>query len=155
MLTYAQWDVIADAYIPCLAFILLAQMIYTLYLQQYRQLTGHVIIALLLITTVYIIRYIDNITQTWASFGLDYSTHTALALVILIAIGKFKNMSKTNTYYFLICSFAAYIFLMKWMNYHTVMDMLTTFVFLLICSAILIYSAEKITKCYRTHDLSL
>ena len=126
MLTYEQWDTIADAYIPSLALIYFMLIAYTIYQRQYGLALTYFAMTLLCSVVVYSLMFIDNAMHIWPRFNLDYSTHTALALVFVQSIWQIISNVKIFTKIFLILSFVSYLLLMKWMAYHSVRDMLTT-----------------------------
>jgi hypothetical protein len=67
--------------------------------------------------------YVDQYFQLWASFNLDYSTHTAAALALVV----FVSLGKSNSYKWLLTgSLVTYGYLMYLLNYHSWIDMLTT-----------------------------
>lgn len=74
------------------------------------------------IVIVYTVMFADESLSIWPRIGLDYSTHTAIALVFVIhhcfSQAKYKMYS--------ILLFILYLILMKGMGYHSVLDMLTT-----------------------------
>ncbi|HHS99970.1 MAG TPA: hypothetical protein ENK73_03850 [Thiomicrospira sp.] len=122
MLTYQQWDLIADSYIPVLATFTLV-----LLLQQSKQPgTKYGLINLfhlvLSIVFIYLMMFIDQTFELWPSFGLDYSTHTALALVFVIFIG----LNNVKCCIASCLSMFMYAGLMIYQEYHSVLDILTT-----------------------------
>ena len=131
MLTYKQWDTIADAYIPSLALIYFMLIAYTIYQRQYGLALTYFAMTLLCSVVVYSLMFIDNAMHIWPRFNLDYSTHTALALVFVQSIWQIISNVKIFTKIFLILSFVSYLLLMKWMAYHSVRDMLTTILVLI------------------------
>lgn len=72
---------------------------------------------------VYSWMFIDKAYQLWASKGLDYSTHSAAALALIVVIGQGKSLLNKV---FLIVSLVTYAFLMYLLNYHSWGDMFTT-----------------------------
>ena len=131
MLTYEQWDTIADAYIPTLALIYFMLIGYKIYQRQYGLASTHFVITLLCSVVVYSLMFLDNAIHIWPRFNLDYSTHTALALVFVQSIWQITPSVKKPTKLFLALSFFSYLLLMKWMGYHSVLDMLTTILVLI------------------------
>jgi len=131
MLTYEQWDTIADVYIPSLALIYFMLIGYTIYQRQYGLALTYFVMTLLCSVVVYSLMFIDNAMHIWPRFNLDYSTHTALALVFVQSIWQVISNVKIFTKIFLILSFVSYLLLMKWMAYHSVRDMLTTILVLI------------------------
>lgn len=75
---------------------------------------------------------VDMAWDIWPRFGADYSTHTAIALALVFIIvrllpvwQKGRRASKALLTGAL-ASLLAYMLLMKWMDYHTFLDMFTT-----------------------------
>lgn len=140
-LSYRQWDAIADSYIPLL--VLLNVMHLVLYVlhgthcfkafifQYLKQSSIHIACILLCLIWVYGLMFIDNALKIWPAFSydghiLDYSTHTALAWVFscylfFVYQQRFKLVSVL-----LLITMGLYLCLMKFQNYHTFADMLTT-----------------------------
>lgn len=154
-LSFQQWDVIADSYIPVLA--LLSAIHLALYFLQGTQFCKgfifeylkHSLLRLaciiLCLIWVYGLMFLDHALNIWPSFNynghiLDYSTHTALAWVfssyLFFAYQKhFKWIAGL-----IVMSMALYLGLMKYQNYHTVADMLTTSLVVLPPMALLLKS---------------
>lgn len=126
MLTYEQWDTIADAYIPTLALIYFILIGYKIYQRQYRLASMYFVITFLCSVVVYSLMFLDNAIHIWPRFDLDYSTHTALALVFVNSIWQIIANTRKLSKLLLAFSFFSYLLLMKWMAYHSVLDMLTT-----------------------------
>ncbi|GAM62874.1 hypothetical protein JCM19232_4551 [Vibrio ishigakensis] len=76
---------------------------------------------------LYVMRFVDIALDIWPSFGSDYSTHTAVALVLVVQIWmlnvRFGVLSAL--------SLAGYMQLMNFLDYHTYLDMVSTSLFLL------------------------
>jgi hypothetical protein len=70
----------------------------------------------------YGLMFLDRHLGIWPAFGLDYSTHTAtaLGLVILLSIEARKLAGVWSI------SFVCYVLLMLYQRYHTVADVVTT-----------------------------
>ncbi len=70
----------------------------------------------------YGLMFLDNRYKVWPALGLDYSTHTAVALGLVILLSF--NATKLKALW---CgSFAAYVLLMLYQRYHTIADIVTT-----------------------------
>lgn len=131
MLTYEQWDTIADAYIPSLALIYCVIIGYKIYQRQYNTALLNIAVTLLSSVVVYSLMFLDKAMHIWPQFNLDYSTHTALALVFVHSIWHITADVKKLLRACVALSFFKYLLLMKWMAYHSVLDMLTTILVLL------------------------
>lgn len=143
MLTYEQWDMIADAYIPSLALIYFVIIGYKIYQRQYRIVSMHTAITLLSSVVVYGLMFFDRAMHIWSQFTLDYSTHTALALVFVHSIWHITSNIKKFLRVYVGLSFVSYLLLMKWMAYHSALDMLTTILALTPFFVIIIIFCKK------------
>ena len=70
----------------------------------------------------YGLMFLDNKLQLWPALGLDYSTHTAVALVLVVYL--LANSPKAP--WFWLTSLVGYVLLMLYQRYHTVADIMTT-----------------------------
>lgn len=121
-MTYEQLDTIADAYIPCL---LLGNLVsVALITRRQGARRGGLSLAVLLIAVggVYSVMLADHHLNLWPSLGLDYSTHTALALVAASSLTFWRR----GIILTVSLSLLAYCGLMRYQAYHTVADMLST-----------------------------
>ncbi len=119
-------DQIADSYTPLLLVIALLDVVL-------RWRSGDKLHGLKLIyavVAVYGWMYIDNHFQLWHSQGLDYSTHTAAALALVICISGHKRIAVKLV---LASSLLAYGYLMSLLGYHSWPDMLTTALIIALC----------------------
>lgn len=123
MLTYEQLDFIADSYIPILALASLAFGI-----KQYKEALRRNLLCLpSSVGIAYGFMYIDALLQLWPSVGLDYSTHTAVALLFVVNL-SFVSQRVLQT---AVGSLIAYCGLMVYQRYHTVLDIISTIAVLL------------------------
>ena len=74
--------------------------------------------------------FTDNRFQLWHSLGLDYSTHTAAALALVICIAVRKRLSVKIV---LASSLVLYGCLMSLLAYHSWSDMLSTAAIIALC----------------------
>ena len=136
MLTYQQLDTFADSYIPLLGTIVLGSVIMTIRAgDSYTRLNKHAA-TLVSVILVYGLMLIDAQLQIWPRFGLDYSTHTALATVLVISIARqvgdlVNSHSDRFTYWswiiFLLLTLVGYFALMIYQQYHGLADIVSTF----------------------------
>jgi len=122
MLDYQTLDTIADAYTPLLALVCLGLLTKAGYQKQFSQLKilGLFVIYSLLVS--YGIMVWDNQFNMWPALGLDYSTHTAVAFSLMASLCLMhKPLSK-----YWVTSLFLYGALMKYQNYHSYADMLST-----------------------------
>lgn len=121
-MTYEQLDAIADAYIPVLAILtIVAVAIRGIKLGWWAALKTF---APFLLGTlaIYGVMFVDNALGFWPAFGLDYSTHTALALVFVCGLGMMQRAVMLAA----ITSMLAYCALMVYQQYHTLSDIVWT-----------------------------
>ena len=114
--------VLADLYNPALVLLSLVCISLPTRQRQWKHagllLAGFIGIAVI----AYGIRYLDDNNGLWMRFGLDYSTHTATSLGMVI----FLSFAVPRHWKVLSLSFVSYALLMMHLGYHTAMDILTT-----------------------------
>lgn len=123
------WAIIANIYSPVLV-VAFAFQVY----QRARNSTkarpviwGWALRLAIFLAIIYGIRTIDYLLGLWPYFGLDYSTHTAFALIfswLLWQTGERSDQWEGNSV--LVLAFCSYLALMYLLNYHTVGDMFST-----------------------------
>jgi hypothetical protein len=121
-MTYEQWDAIADAYIPLIGCISLIVILNTGFRSGLRTGTKQLLATLVSTLYIYALMFADNYFQIWPSFGMDYSTHTALALVFVTYLFTHSKALKWVS----VASVIAYAILMMYQHYHTFSDIITT-----------------------------
>ncbi|MBT5876509.1 MAG: hypothetical protein HOH43_24000 [Candidatus Latescibacteria bacterium] len=122
LLTYQQWDFVADAYIPILAAASLYQ-IWKSIKQKSSVWNGSGIRPMLWsVVIVYLVMKIDAATGIWSSLELDYSTHLALSLALAFPLVR----GFWPWRFLVLLSILLYASLMVYQNYHTTEDLLTT-----------------------------
>lgn len=115
-------DVIANAYNPLLALISLLFSFVGVFKSQWKQ-TGLRLLALAVVACVaYGFQFLDGYLNIWPTFGLDYSTHTAVALGFAIFLSVNARKLKTLWSGF----FVGYVLLVLYQRYHTSSDIATT-----------------------------
>ncbi len=122
MLTFEQWAQIADAYIPLLALASLALIARGAYHSGRKAAVPPLASLTASAAQVYLLMAVDNYVEIYPAFGLDYSTHTAVAWVFMI------QLLRSNSNYFnpLMTSLILYAALMVYQGYHTFADILMT-----------------------------
>ncbi|ERB63041.1 hypothetical protein G3U99_12320 [Vibrio coralliilyticus OCN008] len=121
-MTYEQWDAIADAYIPLIGCISLITILSVGFRSGLRTGTKQLLATLVSTLYIYALMFADNYFQIWPSFGMDYSTHTALALVFVTYLFSHSKALKWVS----VASMIAYAILMMYQHYHTLADIITT-----------------------------
>lgn len=137
LLSYQTLDTIADAYVPALAITALISM--AAKLGQPRLALKEFCAFLLLAFLAYGLMFMDTAHRLWASRGWDYSTHTAIAAACvwyLFWLHKSKRVlagffHQPWVYIFWPLSLIGYLALMRYQQYHSWADMLTTLLALL------------------------
>lgn len=122
MLTYQQWDAIADSYLPILLALCLVFLFVTFWQKKFKQGAIEFVSLVLGTVSIYSIMFIDNALKIWPSFNSDYSTHTALALVFIFYLCQKHKIALIGA----IGSMCGYIVLMMYQEYHTFLDIITT-----------------------------
>lgn len=111
---------VADFYLPSLLLVTLG--VGTLEIMRgYRWFWVKLFASAILVFSVMLLDYYVRI---WALLGLDYSTHTALALALVIFIGT--GLQSRMGWGFLLASFLAFLQLMSHLVYHSWADMGST-----------------------------
>lgn len=119
---YGTLDWIADAYTPLLAVIALVFIIIALFRSQWR-LAGRRLLALAVVLSIaYGLMLLDGRFYLWPALGLDYSTHTAVAMVLVAFL--LAEEPRLSVLWF--GSLAGYALLMLYQGYHTFSDIAIT-----------------------------
>ncbi|WP_318463121.1 hypothetical protein [Photobacterium leiognathi] len=140
-MTYQQWALIADVYTPMIALACFISILRVMMKGSMQQGLIRLVLVILSTIFIYTMMFIDNILHIWPAFGLDYSTHTAIALVFV----AYFIVYKSRLMYLMLISMFSYALIMVHQHYHTVADILTTTVFIL--PVLLIIQSRKFTKC--------
>lgn len=122
MPSYEALDAIADAYTPLLAIMSLSFLVVALFKARWR-LAGLRLLTLAAgLAVAYGLMYVDARFNIWPTLGLDYSTHTAVALVLVVFLG----VNQARLVLPAVGSLIVYILLMLYQGYHTVSDIALT-----------------------------
>ncbi len=121
-MSYEQLDRIADAYIPALALIWLIACIATGRARGWQAGVARLLLGVLALVLVYGVAWLDERGALWPRFGLDYSTHTAVAAAVIVAI----TTAARRLRWLLALSFVGYCLLMLYQRYHTLGDIAST-----------------------------
>jgi hypothetical protein len=128
MPNYETLDTIADAYIPILALFSLIAIAIPATQHRRKVATQRLLKILIFAAIAFGLMFIDSWLGLWPAFGLDYSSHTAVSLVLVI----FLSLINKKLIIFWMVSFIAYLLLMRYQQYHTFADMVTTTVAVII-----------------------
>lgn len=132
LLNYETLDTLADLYIPALA--VAALVSFALTLSQPRLALKAFCGFSLLLILAYGVMFLDAAHRIWAVQGWDYSTHTAVAAACAWYLFWLRNhRSLLGGFFqqrwvalFWPVSFVGYLLLMRYQQYHSWPDMLTT-----------------------------
>ncbi|WP_305842902.1 hypothetical protein [Photobacterium leiognathi] len=140
-MTYQQWAFIADVYTPMIALSCFISILRVMMKGNVQQ--GFIRLGLVVLSTLFIygVMFLDNALHIWPAFGLDYSTHTAIALVFV----AYFIVYQSRLMHLMVISMFSYALIMVHQHYHTVADILTTAVFIL--PVLLLIQSRKFTKC--------
>ena len=123
-MSYESLDRIADSYIPFLSLIALGSIIFPVNFSKsvFLRISVNFLFLIGLVLLVYILMYIDSCFGVFTYFGLDYSTHTALSMVL----SCFLSWCHRKYWVYFIGVFLIYLMLMLYQAYHTVEDIVFT-----------------------------
>ena len=121
-MSFEQWAFIADLYTPMIVVMCVICMVLLGREQGLR--SGLFALSGVLLSTafIYVVMFLDNSVGIWSAFNLDYSTHTAIALVF---IGYFL-VYRSKLRGVMVLSLVGYAALMMYQKYHTLTDIITT-----------------------------
>ncbi len=122
MLSYKTLDFIADAYTPLLALGCIGFLLWLLTKRQWSLFATGVLKIVTGGVIAYGLMFIDHRLKLWPVLGLDYSTHTAVALVLVMFLCA--HLRKTRWLW--VMSLVCYALLMLYQRYHTFSDIVTT-----------------------------
>ncbi len=131
-MNYDKLALIADAYIPLLA---LATVILFLYIyfkidnrdKYYKKVFSNISTTCMGVIVIYAFMFIDIKLNVFSMMGLDYSTHTALALVFVVTLSFIHK----QVMWIVVVSMFLYGALMIYQEYHTFYDILITAILVL------------------------
>lgn len=127
LFSYANLDRIADAFLPLQALLALACIVLSLARAQFRRAALLGAVLVLGVVLVYGMMGADNHWRWWPAAGLDYSTHTAAALALLLfLVVAWRALWPTWLVLLL-----AYLGLCLYQRYHPPADIVATAAYLL------------------------
>ncbi len=122
MLSYETLDTIADSVNPTLFVVSLLVIGNTVMTKRWRPAGMQVLSMLTGLIIVYGLMFTDNRLKIWPAFGLDYSTHTAVAIVLVAFLTV--NAKKLTALW--VGVLLAYFVLILYQKYHTLADIIVT-----------------------------
>lgn len=127
--------IVADAYNPLL-------LVFSLFACAVAYRASNILLTAQFVGIVvitYAMMFIDKFLLIWAHWGLDFSTHTATSLAMVLLLVRGKPWWAQSLLW---ASLVSYGFLMNILNYHSWADMLTTAIVI----TILIYTLFNWSK---------
>ncbi|MCL6269368.1 hypothetical protein M3P05_05335 [Sansalvadorimonas sp. 2012CJ34-2] len=140
-LDYETLDTIADSYIPLLCVWVLVSVYLAVHRGDRYGVKRQLKCLLSGLVIVYGLMFLDEALAIWPAFDLDYSTHTALSLMFILYLSKFQPGGRVLQF----VSFVAYLLLMRYQEYHSYLDMVTTG---LIVGGAYLWSMKKMMKSF-------
>lgn len=121
MLSHQTLKIVADSVNPSLGVLVLA-LPFAKWRGQWRPASVHIAVTLVTVTLTYLLRAVFNLEAVWASWGLDFSTHGAICIVLVVALSslEWKRIWVWGAV------FVSYDALMVYQSYHTWADIGTT-----------------------------
>ena len=132
-------DFIADCCNPILVFALLCYISQALFKRDFQEAVLYFVSASVFLCVIYAVGWIDHVFQLWPSTSLDYSHHTTFAVAVIASFNKHILVW--------VLSLFAYIFLMLYQQYHSVEDIVSSALsVLIIISPLRVYFSRKYAK---------
>ncbi|MBP0639335.1 hypothetical protein [Cupriavidus sp. AcVe19-6a] len=122
MLSYQALDRIADSHNPVLGAIWIVLALIPLLTRQWRLASARAGLGVACLLIAYGFMWIDGALHIWSRAGLDYSTHTAVAVALIATIGAISCRVGALA----VVMFCLYVPLMLHQRYHTVVDVAST-----------------------------
>lgn len=115
-------EIAADAYIPALMLACLGLVVKPMLRGERRQAVSRLAFLGAGCALAFGLRWLDERYRFWPRAGMDYSTHTAVALVLALVL----LVSVRRGRWLVMLTLPGYGLLMLSLGYHTVADMLST-----------------------------
>lgn len=122
MPSFETLDRIADAHNPLLGLAWVALVAAAAFSRQGRVALGRALFGLGTLVVAYGLEYVDIATGLWPRFGLDYSTHTAVAVAMVATLWACWRPAGIAA----LATFALYVPLMVYQGYHPPGDIAST-----------------------------
>lgn len=152
MPSYETLDAIADAYNPLLFIcVILTYVSNGRFAHRKLRYSLHCIreiVAMLIL--VYVTLMVDKYLSLWPRFGLDYSTHTALAAVLCFLLWQHTRPPIQVIWP---VSLLGYCILMDYQNYHTWGDMISTLLYIAAAVAAIVPLQRKFPATFKAPSL--
>lgn len=118
-------DFVADAYTPLLLLFAFVELY-----RSWKNNREHLFYFIYALAIVYALMFAEMQWSLWASWGLDYSTHSAAAFCLVVMVCLYKN---TCAWLIALSTLVAYGLLMYILSYHSWMDMFTSVFACIVC----------------------
>jgi hypothetical protein len=135
--------VVADIYIPLIILLIALELIFeerSLAVIK-KSLKFRLLLLISMLSIAFGSMAIDNMLKIWPKMGLDYSTHSAVALVLIM----FLYLLKLKFCIYYVASLLLYFWLMVELQYHTLLDIFSTMVLILPLNLGIIIFAKKLS----------
>ncbi len=133
---------IADSYIPLLALLCVWLLCQFSLKRNWLKLVclGGLLVASIML--VYAIMFMDKHFEFWLSLGWDYSTHSALSLVLVMCL----SVMWARLLILWLVSLLGYFLLMVYQQYHSVIDIVSTVIVVAGVLSPLFYRVHKMLE---------
>jgi hypothetical protein len=121
MLSHPTLKIVADSVNPTLG-VLAVALPFTKWRDQSRLAMRHVAVTLLIVALTYLLRAVLGLELMWAHWGMDFSAHAAICIVLSVALASLD----WRRVWLWSAIFVAYDILMVYQGYHTWSDIGTT-----------------------------
>lgn len=141
MFSYENLDRIADAYNPILAAAWLLLLGRAVLVRGWRTGLVHAGLGVGALLIAYGCMWLDDAYRLWPGFGLDYSTHTAVAFALGVTLFTMYRPGRAAV----VLSLAGYFLLMLYQRYHSAGDIASTLLVLATPIYALAYASHRAT----------
>jgi hypothetical protein len=138
MLSHHMLKIVADSVNPTLG-VLAVTLPFTRWREQWRRSASHIAITLVTIALLYAVRAALGLEAVWAHWGMDFSTHGAVCIVLSVALG---SVSWQRSWIWA-AVFVGYDCLMVYQAYHTWADLGTTTVVMFPFAVLIRYWGDR------------
>jgi len=121
MLSHQTLKVVADSVNPSLGLLALV-LPFLRWRSSWRPASIHIAVTLLTVALTYFLRAVLGLEDVWASWGMNFSTHTAICVVLAVALASLNWVRS----WIWGAIFLAYAALMVYQGYHSWPDIGTT-----------------------------
>lgn len=121
MTLYGLLDILCDLVNPLLVLVAVCHVVVAGLRHRFKTVLPLAVTVTVGLSLVYGLLIIDHVSDLWSRAGLDYSTHTAFAMVMCSALNKV-----INSQYLMWLILAGYLVLMLIQGYHSVLDLVAT-----------------------------